>query len=91
MRIIELPVCQWTHQYKKILDSVTRVASKNDKDKEKATNHRFIEQVDHYSDDKMISIDVHLTQENMILVIQEGLKEKFKLTTTIKHEQHAFV
>lgn len=42
-----------------------------------------MQQADHHSDDKTVSIDVHLTEENMILALQEGLKKKFKLTTTV--------
>ena len=42
-----------------------------------------MQQADHHSDDKIVSIDVHLTEENMLLAIQEGLKKKFKLTTTV--------
>ncbi|XP_022152632.1 DNA topoisomerase 2 isoform X2 [Momordica charantia] len=81
LRITELPVRRWTNDYKEFLDSVTRVATKNDK--EKAAKDPFIEQADHHSDDKTVSIDVHLTEENMILALQEGLKKKFKLTTTV--------
>ncbi|XP_023527823.1 DNA topoisomerase 2 isoform X4 [Cucurbita pepo subsp. pepo] len=83
LRITELPVRRWTNDYKDFLDSVTRVSTKNDKDKEKAAKDPFIEQADHHSDDKTVSIDVHLTEENMILAMQEGLKKKFKLTTTV--------
>ncbi|XP_022982563.1 DNA topoisomerase 2 isoform X2 [Cucurbita maxima] len=83
LRITELPVRRWTNDYKDFLDSVTRVSTKNDKDKEKAAKDPFIEQADHHSDDKTVSINVHLTEENMILAMQEGLKKKFKLTTTV--------
>ncbi|XP_038905935.1 DNA topoisomerase 2 [Benincasa hispida] len=83
LRIVELPVRRWTNDYKDFLDSVTKVATKHDKDKEKAAKEPFIEQADHHSDDKIVSIDVHLTEENMLLAIQEGLKKKFKLTTTV--------
>lgn len=41
LRIIELPVRRWTSDYKDFLDSVTRVASKHDK--EKAAKDPFIE------------------------------------------------
>lgn len=43
LRIIELPVRRWTNDYKDFLDSVTRVATKHDKDKEKAAKDPFIE------------------------------------------------
>lgn len=41
LRIVELPVRRWTSDYKDFLDSVTRVASKHDK--EKAAKDPFIE------------------------------------------------
>lgn len=41
LRITELPVRRWTNDYKEFLDSVTRVATKNDK--EKAAKDPFIE------------------------------------------------
>ena len=43
LRITELPVRRWTNDYKDFLDSVTRVSTKNDKDKEKAAKDPFIE------------------------------------------------
>ncbi|XP_031273762.1 DNA topoisomerase 2 [Pistacia vera] len=71
LRIKELPIRRWTQDYREFLETIVDQADS------------FIEGFKQYSDDTTVDFEVSLSEENMMLVKQEGLLKKFKLTTTI--------
>ncbi|EXB68160.1 DNA topoisomerase 2 [Morus notabilis] len=75
VRITELPIRRWTQDYKEFLDSI---CYGNDKAKDP-----FIEDFTQHSDHSTVDILVHLAEETLIAVKQEGLLKKLKLTTSI--------
>ncbi|KAI4323425.1 hypothetical protein L6164_023032 [Bauhinia variegata] len=74
-KITELPIRRWTQDYKQFLESITE-GSPNIKDP-------LIEDFRQNGDDAIVDIEVRMKQEKIVMIMQEGLMKKFKLTSTI--------
>ncbi|RVW87704.1 DNA topoisomerase 2 [Vitis vinifera] len=75
LRISELPVRKWTQDYKEFLESIM---TGNDKIKDP-----FIKDYKEHNDDTTVHFEVIMSEENLLMAKQEGLLQKFKLTTKI--------
>ncbi|CAA0812751.1 DNA topoisomerase 2 [Striga hermonthica] len=75
VRITELPVRKSTEDYKQFLDTLL---SKGGRNKE-----QFIKDFREFNDDKTVHFEIYMTEKNLAIAKDEGLIEKFKLSTTI--------
>ncbi|KAG5564885.1 hypothetical protein RHGRI_000924 [Rhododendron griersonianum] len=83
LRISELPIRQWTQDYKEFLESIM---TGNDKIK-----YPFIKDYREHNDDTIVHFEVILSEEKMMVAKQEGLLKKFKLTTTTSTSKCTFL
>ncbi|KAK6124842.1 hypothetical protein DH2020_041418 [Rehmannia glutinosa] len=75
VRITELPVRKSTEEYKQFLD---KLISKGGRNKE-----QFIKDFREFNDDKTVHFEIYMSEKNLAMAKEEGLIEKFKLSTTI--------
>ncbi|GER25873.1 DNA topoisomerase 2 [Striga asiatica] len=75
VRITELPVRKSTEDYKQFLDTLL---SKGGRNKE-----QFIKDFREFNDDKTVHFEIYMTEKNLAIAKDEGLIEKFKLSSTI--------
>ncbi|KAJ4833336.1 DNA topoisomerase 2 [Turnera subulata] len=80
LKITELPVRRWTDDYKAFLNSVTEgIRDENGN----LPKDPFVKDFKKYGDDASVDFEVLLSEENMMIALQEGLLKKFKLTSSI--------